>query len=151
MQAQAVTAALAVARSDIRAHGLADVTVVDTALAGSRLRIAARASIRTWFLRALGIESWLPTASSDAALWTAAPPAAATSSTAHPADAVTAPIFPPASGALPALALPEGPAGGLDTGVQRADNAPGSGPADGSPGLSGNSPGPAGGEITEGQ
>jgi len=147
VQAQAVAAASATAQRDIQAHGLAGVTVVETALAGSRLRIAARASVRTWFLRALGIASWLPSASSDVALWAAVSPAAA-SSTPPTSLAVTAPTFPPVAGSLPAVTLPEGPAGGLNTGAQPRDTAAGPGPAGGS--TSGDSFGAAGGDIMEG-
>ncbi|HEV2439488.1 MAG TPA: pilus assembly protein TadG-related protein [bacterium] len=146
VQAQAVAAASSTARRDIEAHGLAGVTVVETALVGSRLRIAARASVRTWFLRVLGIASWLPSASSDAALWAAVPPA---SSTAAPSVAVGTPAFPPVAGPLPSVTLPEGPAGGLNNGAQPRDTAAGPGPAGGS--TSGDSSGPAGGgDIMEG-
>jgi Flp pilus assembly protein TadG len=151
VQAQAVAAAVGAAQRDIQAHGLARVTVVDTALAGSRLRIAARASVPTWFLRALGITRWRPAASSEIALWTAASSAAA-SSPGAPAPAVTTPTFPSASGPIPVLTLPELPEGeaGSGGGVQQSDAAPGPDAGDGSPGTPGDSTGPAGGDIAEG-
>ncbi len=148
VQAQAVSAALATARRDLRAHGLAGAAVVGTAVAGSRLRIAARARVRTWFLRVLGISSWLPSASSDVALWTAAAPL--TASPVVPPSPVAVPAFPPVSGTAPALTLPEGSFGTSDRGVQRADTTPGPGPADGSTGTPGDSSAPAGGDISEG-
>lgn len=148
VQAQAAAAAIDTARRDIQAHGIAGVTVVESALAGSRLRIAARASIRPWFLPIAGVTSWLPSASADVALWTPASPAAASWSAAPP-PGVTTPMFPPASGPAPALTLPEGPAasGG---GVQPGDAAPGPGPSSGSTGAPGDSPAVPGGEIVEG-
>ena len=94
VRAQAVAAALDTARRDIAAQGLAGVTAVEAAVAGPRLRIAARASIRTWFLRPFGITTLAPSASSDTGLWTAVSPA---------------PVFPPALGPVPTVALPETP------------------------------------------
>ena len=148
VQAQAVSAAIATAQRDLRAHGLAGAAVVGTAVAGSRLRIAARARVRTWFLRVLGIASWLPSASADVALWTAAPPV--TASPLAPPPSVPAPAFPPLSGRPPVLTLPEGSLDASDRGGQRADAAPGPGAADGSPGAPGGSSAPAGGDIFEG-
>ena len=149
VQAQAVAAALDTVHRDIQAHGLAGVSAVNAAVAGSRLRIAARASIHTWFLRALGIGSWLPSASSDAALWTPVSPAGTSSSASAvpPAGAATAPVFPALSGPAPVVTLPEGPAA---PGGGQADAAPGPGPSDGSSGTGGDSPAPSGGDIAEG-
>lgn len=136
---QAVASALDTARRDIQAHGLSGGAVLDAAVAGSRLRITARASVRTWFLRPFGITTLAPSASSDVALWMPAatpggPPG-------------TAPVFPSAAGPAPAATLPE--AQGNAGGAQAGDAAPGPGPSDG---LSGGSDGPAvaGGNITEG-
>lgn len=130
VRAQAVAAAIAVARRDVRAHGLGDVTAVDATVAGSRLRIAARASIRTWFLQALGIATWLPSASSDVVLWTPAAPAG------H-------------AGSAPGVTLPESPGGA--GGAQQGDAAPGPAPSDGSSGATPDSPAPSGGgDIMEG-
>jgi putative Flp pilus-assembly TadE/G-like protein len=146
VQAQAMSAALDTARRDIQAQGLASVTVVDAAVAGSRLRIAARASIRTWFLGALGIASWLPSASSDVALWTAAAPGTPSSGAVAP-SASPAPTFPPVAGPVPIVILPERPAG-PGSGGQPG----GAGPEPAPPGgTSADSPAPAsGGEIVEG-
>jgi Flp pilus assembly protein TadG len=130
VQAQAVAAAIAVAQRDVQAHGLGGVTAVDAAVAGSRLRIAARASVRTWFLQALGITTWLPSASSEVALWTPASP-------------------PGTAGPIPAATLPEGPAG--TGGAQQGDAAPGPGSSNGSSGAASDSPAPSGGgDIMEG-
>ncbi len=124
VEAQAVAAALDSARRDIAAQGLAGVTAVEAAVAGPRLRIAARASIRTWFLRPFGITTLAPSASSDTALWTALPGGA--------------PVVPAAPGPAPAVALPEAP-GGSGAAGQSGDVA-------GTGDLSGS----AGGEIAEG-
>ena len=71
VQNQAVAAALETARRDIAAQGMAGATAVEAAVAGSHLRIAARASIRTWFLRSFGVATLAPAAAADTVLWTA--------------------------------------------------------------------------------
>ena len=150
VQAQAVAAGIAAARRDVQAHGLAAVTVVGTARNGPRVRIAARASVPTWFLRAFGVPSWVPSASADVVLWTQAPAVAA-------GTPATSPAFPAAPGPPPTLSLPEGPSGGADHGLQPADTgpgpaggSPGPGPADGSTGAPADAPGGGGGDIMEG-
>lgn len=127
MQTRAVAAAIAVAQRDIQAHGLGGVAAVNAAVAGSRLRILARASVGTWFLRALGIITWMPAASSDVALWTPASPAGS-------------------AGPVPGVTLPEGPAGTGD--AQQGDATPG--PSDAASGAAPDSPAPSGGDIAEG-
>ncbi|HKX17351.1 MAG TPA: pilus assembly protein TadG-related protein, partial [bacterium] len=89
VQNQAVAAALETARRDIEAQGLAGATAVEAAVTGSHLRIAARASIRTWFLRPLGVATLAPSASADTVLWTAAPSAGppAGGAAEHPGEA----------------------------------------------------------------
>ncbi|HEV2282797.1 MAG TPA: hypothetical protein VGX75_10485 [bacterium] len=129
VRSQAVAAAIAVARRDVQAHGLGDVTALDATVAGSRLRIAARASIRTWFLQALGIATWLPSASSDVTLWTPAAPAG------H-------------AGPAPSVTLPESPGGA--GGAQQGEAAPEPAPSDGSSGAPPDSPASGGGDIMEG-
>jgi hypothetical protein len=122
VQTQAVAAGVATARRDLQAAGLAAVTVIDTSLVGTHLRIAAQASVPTWFLRALGILLWRPAAASDVVLWAAAMPA-------------------PGPG--------EGPAGTEAQGPQPGDTVSGPGPADAA-GPGPDAPGPTGGDIVEG-
>lgn len=135
VQAQAVAAALATARRDVRAHGLADATAVDAVVAGSRLRITARASVNTWFLRALGVTTWTPAAASEALLWTAARQTALPAG-APPLAPPVPPVFPAPSTFLPGAVPHEAGSGGADRGP-----APGNDAA----GASGDPPGPAGG------
>lgn len=148
--AAAVSAAVAAARRDVQAHGLATVTAVDAAVAGSRLRVGARASVRTWFLRAFGVESLTPSASSDVVLWTAASGAASPPAVPGPGVA-PAPTFPTAAGPVPLLMFPDGPAG---PSVQQGDAAPAPGPPSGAAGdpagpPSGDPPAGGGGGIYE--
>jgi hypothetical protein len=148
VEAQAIAAAVDTVHRDVDAHGLSAVTVVHTGIAGSRLRIAARATIPTWFLRIFGITTWLPSASSDVVLWTALPPAAAFPFPTPPRATGPAPVFPTSTGPLPGVTLPEGP-GSAGTGAL-GDATPGPAPRDGS-GVVGGSSGPTGGDIAEGQ
>lgn len=149
VEARAIAKAVDTAHRDVDAHGLSAVTVVQTGLAGSRLRIAARAAIRTWFLRAFGIKTWFPSASSDVALWTTLPPPAVSSFPSPSPVAAPAPLFPASTGAFPTVIIPEG-VGSAGTGAQ-GDATPGPASSDGTSGGLGDSSGPmGGGDITEG-
>jgi hypothetical protein len=141
VQTQAVAAAVAIARRDVQAEGLAAATVVTTALAGSHLRIAAQASVSTWFLRALGISLWRPAASSDVILWTPASSPALPTPSASGAPAVPVP--------LPQLTFPEGSERSQAQGPEPGGPGPGPGP-DSNAGPGPGDPGPAGGDIVEG-
>lgn len=149
VEAQAVAAAVDTAYRDVDAQGLSGVTVVHSGLLGSRLRIAARATVRTWFLRIFGITTWLPSASSEVALWTRPAPAAASPFPAPPGAAVPAPVFPSSTNPLPTVTLRDGPGSAGIGGL--GDATPGPAPGDGSSGPSAGSSGPTGGDIAEGQ
>lgn len=141
VQTQAVAAALETARRDIDAQGLAGAAAVEAVVAGSRLRIAARASIRTWFLRPFGVATLAPSASADTVLWTAV--SSASPSARGAAAGGPAPALPPAIRPAPAVILPEAPGG-----AQPGD-APAGPPSGEFPGAA-DAPGPPGGDIAEG-
>lgn len=151
VQVQAVAAALATARRDVRAHGLAAATVVDGVLAGSRLRITARAAVNTWFLRALGVTSWTPAAAAEVVLWTAARRSALPAG-APPGAPLAPPVVPPSSALPPGVVPHEAGSGGADRGPAPGNDAAGppgndtaGPPGNDTVGPPGNSPGPAGG------
>lgn len=110
VQNRAVAAGLETARRDIEAQGLAGATAVEAAVAGSHLRIVARASIRTWFLRPFGAATLAPSASADTVLWmaasSAAPPAGGAAE--HRGEAAAG----PRSGDFPGAVDPPGGSGG---------------------------------------
>ena len=110
VQNQAVAEALETARRDIEAQGLAGATAVEAAVAGSHLRIAARATIRTWFLRPLGIATLAPSASADTVLRMAIPSSGPPAGEAaeHRGEAPAG----PRSGDFPGADGPPGGAGG---------------------------------------
>lgn len=145
VQTQAVAAAVAIARRDVEAGGLGAVSVVDTSLAGPHLRIAARASVPTWFLRALGISSWRPAASSDVILWTPV----RSPQFGSPAAPGVGPSLPAPVGPSPQPTFPEGPQAGQGSGPQPGDVSPGLG-STGGPGGGPADTGPTGGDIMEG-
>lgn len=155
VQAQAVAAAIATAQRDLAAQGLGN-AVVQADFADPQLHIAARASVGTWFLRALGITSWSPSASSDVALWTPVSPAAVTPAPSSPG---TAPAASPSSGVATAPTVSGGPAEGPDTGAgasSAAEPGPEPGPDTGStgsadsPSSADSSSGGGGGDAAEG-
>lgn len=159
VQAQAVAAAIATAQRDLAAQGLGN-AVVQADFADPQLHIAARASVGTWFLRALGITSWSPSASSDVALWTPVSPAAVTPAPGPAASSPgTAPAASPSSGVATAPTVSGGPAEGPDTGAgasSAAEPGPEPGPDTGStgsadsPSSADSSSGGGGGDAAEG-